>query len=226
MRDQRPADARHAGHRGAGASRARSTRSRGACCSRRTRTSMRPSTRSTRRTSITTCRSRGIPRRSGSFPVVDDLLDDWQAEYLPEAKGLRLVGHQWSPRSHAIKDFLASNLIPYRWLDVMRECRDAGAARGGRGRASTSCRRCSSRTDRCCATPSRAQVAERLGRPLAGGPRRVRPRDRRRRARRTRGGGVRRLGGPADAPARPALRPAARRAPARASRTTSASRPA
>ena len=54
------------------------------------------------------------------FPVVDDLLDAWQAEYLPEAKGLRLVGDQWSPRSHAIKDFLAGNLIPYRWLDVAR----------------------------------------------------------------------------------------------------------
>jgi thioredoxin reductase (NADPH) len=54
------------------------------------------------------------------FPVVDDLLDAWQAEYLPEAKGLRLVGHQWSPRSHAIKDFLAGNLIPYHWLDVAR----------------------------------------------------------------------------------------------------------
>jgi thioredoxin reductase (NADPH) len=55
------------------------------------------------------------------FPVIDDLLDAWQADYLPEAKGLRLVGHQWSPQSHAIKDFLASSLIPYRWLDVERE---------------------------------------------------------------------------------------------------------
>lgn len=54
------------------------------------------------------------------FPVIDDLLDGWQAEYLPEEKGLRLVGHQWSPRSHEIKDFLAGNLIPYRWLDVGR----------------------------------------------------------------------------------------------------------
>ena len=48
------------------------------------------------------------------------MLDAWQAEYLPEAKGLRLVGHQWSPLSYAIKDFLASNLIPYRWLDIAR----------------------------------------------------------------------------------------------------------
>jgi thioredoxin reductase (NADPH) len=55
------------------------------------------------------------------FPVVDDLLDTWQAEYLPDAKGLRLVGHQWSPQSHAIKNFLAGNLIPYRWLDIARD---------------------------------------------------------------------------------------------------------
>jgi thioredoxin reductase (NADPH) len=62
-----------------------------------------------------------FPPEEHLFPVVDDLLDAWQAEYLPEAKGLRLVGHQWSPRSHAIKNFLASNLIPYRWLDVTRD---------------------------------------------------------------------------------------------------------
>ena len=61
------------------------------------------------------------PPEERLFPVVDDLLDAWQAEYLPEAKGLRLVGHQWSPRSHAIKDFLASNLVSYRWLDVTRD---------------------------------------------------------------------------------------------------------
>jgi thioredoxin reductase (NADPH) len=61
------------------------------------------------------------PPEERLYPVIDDLLDAWQAEYLPEMKGLRLVGHQWSPRSHAIKDFLASNLIPYRWLDVTRD---------------------------------------------------------------------------------------------------------
>jgi thioredoxin reductase (NADPH) len=65
------------------------------------------------------------PPEERLFPVVDDLLEAWQAESPPEATGLRLVGHQWSPRSHAIKDFLASNLVPYRWIDVAR---DPGAA--------------------------------------------------------------------------------------------------
>ena len=55
------------------------------------------------------------------YPIVDDLLDSWQAERLPEAAGLRVAGYQWSPKSHSIKDFLLGNLIPYRWLDVERD---------------------------------------------------------------------------------------------------------
>ncbi len=61
------------------------------------------------------------PPEERLYPAIDDLLDAWQAECLPESKGLRLVGHQWSPQSHAIKDFLAGNLIPYRWIDVARD---------------------------------------------------------------------------------------------------------
>jgi thioredoxin reductase (NADPH) len=30
------------------------------------------------------------------------------------------VGDRWNPQSHEIKDFLARNQIPYRWLDVER----------------------------------------------------------------------------------------------------------
>jgi thioredoxin reductase (NADPH) len=61
------------------------------------------------------------PPEDRLFPAIDDLLDAWQAEHLPETAGLRVVGHQWSPRSHAVKDFLAGNLIPYRWIDADRE---------------------------------------------------------------------------------------------------------
>lgn len=58
------------------------------------------------------------PPEEKLFPVLDDQLDDWQAKALPEAKGLRLVGDQWSPRTHAVKDFLSANLIPFKWLDA------------------------------------------------------------------------------------------------------------
>lgn len=52
------------------------------------------------------------------FPVIDDLLADWQAGYIPPYIGLRVVGYQFSPKSHAVKDFLAGNLFPYQWLDI------------------------------------------------------------------------------------------------------------
>lgn len=61
------------------------------------------------------------PPEQRLFPVVDDLLDSWNAERKPETSGLRLVGHPWSPQSHALRDFLASNLVPYRWLDIEKD---------------------------------------------------------------------------------------------------------
>ncbi|WP_295796665.1 FAD-dependent oxidoreductase [Mucilaginibacter sp.] len=52
------------------------------------------------------------------YPVIDDLLDDWQNDYVPDFKGIKVVGYQFSPQSHTVKDYLASNLIPYKWLDI------------------------------------------------------------------------------------------------------------
>ena len=95
------------------------------------------------------------PPEDKLYPVVDDLLEAWKAESLPEAAGLRLVGHQWSPRSHAIKDFLAGNLIPYRWLDVERDPETHACSRPSAS-PMTICRRFSSRTARCSAIHNRA----------------------------------------------------------------------
>lgn len=58
------------------------------------------------------------PPEEKLYPVIDDLLDDWQHVYRPEFKGIKVVGYQFSQQSHAVKDFLAGNLIPYQWLDV------------------------------------------------------------------------------------------------------------
>jgi len=58
------------------------------------------------------------PPEEKLYPVIDDLLDDWQHIYRPEFKGIKVVGYQFSQQSHAVKDFLAGNLIPYQWLDV------------------------------------------------------------------------------------------------------------
>lgn len=106
------------------------------------------------------------PPEERLFPVVDDLLDAWQAEYLPEAKGLRLVGHQWSPRSHEIKDFLAGNLLPYRWLDVARS-QDARSLLDAAGVGADQLPALFFEDGSVLRNPEPRQVAERLGRPLA-----------------------------------------------------------
>ncbi|MCE6987824.1 response regulator [Dyadobacter sp. CY323] len=58
------------------------------------------------------------PPEEKLYPAIDDLLHDWQANYRPDFKGIKIIGYQFSPKSHEIKDFLASNLMPYSWLDV------------------------------------------------------------------------------------------------------------
>jgi len=55
------------------------------------------------------------------YPVLDELLSDWQANYRPEFQGIQLIGFQYSPLSHKLKDYLAGNLIPYRWLDIEKD---------------------------------------------------------------------------------------------------------
>ena len=106
------------------------------------------------------------PPEEHLYPVIDDLLDAWQVDYLPETKGLRLVGHQWSPRSHAIKDFLASSLVPYRWLDVGRDL-DAQALLDAAGVSASELPALFLEDGSVLRDPEPRQVAERLGRPLS-----------------------------------------------------------
>ena len=58
------------------------------------------------------------PPEERLYPVLEDLLSDWQAGYRGAFEGIRVVSHRWSARGHAIKDYLARNQLPYRWLDI------------------------------------------------------------------------------------------------------------
>jgi len=58
------------------------------------------------------------PPEENLYPVLDELLEDWQAEFPPQFEGIRVLGNRWSPASHNIKDFLARNHVPYQWLDI------------------------------------------------------------------------------------------------------------
>jgi thioredoxin reductase (NADPH) len=56
------------------------------------------------------------PPEQNLYPVVDGLLDAWLATPDAASTEVRVVGHRWSARSFKVRDFLARNLVPYRWL--------------------------------------------------------------------------------------------------------------
>jgi len=58
------------------------------------------------------------PPEEKLYPVLDDLLSDWNAGYLPKFEGLRVIGHRWSLKDHQLRTFLSRNHVPYRWLDA------------------------------------------------------------------------------------------------------------
>lgn len=58
------------------------------------------------------------PPEEKLFPIITDQLDEWQSTFRPTFEGIKIIGYQWSPKSHKVKDFLSGNLIPYLWLDV------------------------------------------------------------------------------------------------------------
>jgi thioredoxin reductase (NADPH) len=61
------------------------------------------------------------PPESLLYPVLDDLLDDWQADYRPTFDAIRVIGQEWSRSAHDLKAFLAMNQIPYRALVPTRD---------------------------------------------------------------------------------------------------------
>src|SRR5436309_4743504 len=58
------------------------------------------------------------------FPVLDDLLEEWQASYHPPFEGIRVFGTRWSAKSYELREFLARNHLPYRWVDVDASVQD------------------------------------------------------------------------------------------------------
>ena len=52
------------------------------------------------------------------YPVLDDLLDDWQASFRPTFEGIRVISQEWSKPAFELKAFMAMNQIPYKSLTL------------------------------------------------------------------------------------------------------------
>ncbi|MBH8570299.1 FAD-dependent oxidoreductase [Microvirga sp. STS02] len=66
------------------------------------------------------------------YPILHDLLTAWQVTHKPRFGGIRLIGFQWSPLSHELKDFLSGYMVGYQWLDYETnpEAKELVKARG------------------------------------------------------------------------------------------------
>ncbi|MFE9654413.1 FAD-dependent oxidoreductase [Micromonospora sp. NPDC006431] len=56
------------------------------------------------------------PPEEKLYPVLDSLIEAWQATAAAPTADLRVVGHRWSAPSFKARDFLARNLVPFRWV--------------------------------------------------------------------------------------------------------------
>ena len=61
------------------------------------------------------------PPEENFYPVLDGLLEEWRANVRLPYEGIRIVGTQWSPACHEVKEFLSRNSIPYQWMDIERD---------------------------------------------------------------------------------------------------------
>src|SRR5690606_25216552 len=58
------------------------------------------------------------PPEDHLYPVLDEVLSDWTAHFLPTFDGIRVAGNRWSPQSYVLKDFLSRTQTPYEWVDL------------------------------------------------------------------------------------------------------------
>jgi thioredoxin reductase (NADPH) len=61
------------------------------------------------------------PPEEQLYPVLEDLLTTWQSGAALESGGVRVIGQRFSKEFYDLRDFLARNRIPARWLDVERD---------------------------------------------------------------------------------------------------------
>ncbi len=58
------------------------------------------------------------PPEEKLYPVVDSLIEMWLDSDEQATTHTQVVGHRWSARSFEVRDFLARNSVPYRWLST------------------------------------------------------------------------------------------------------------
>jgi thioredoxin reductase (NADPH) len=102
------------------------------------------------------------PPETGLYPVLDDVLDDWQAHATKPFEGVRVYGTTWSPTTYEMKAFLARNEVPYLFLDIDRDA-NAAAVADDAAQGSSSLPVVILQDNTALLNPDKAEVAEAVG---------------------------------------------------------------
>ncbi len=63
------------------------------------------------------------PPEDRLYPILDDLLADWNSSAHIPYEGIRIAGTQWSQPCHEAKEFFARYQIPYQFLDIEKDAK-------------------------------------------------------------------------------------------------------
>lgn len=63
------------------------------------------------------------PPEERLYPVIDDLLAEWNSEGHVPYEGIRVAGTLWSQACHEAKEFFARYQIPYQFLDLEKDAK-------------------------------------------------------------------------------------------------------
>lgn len=61
------------------------------------------------------------PPEERLYPVLDDLLEDWNQGFKAPFDGIRVVGPRYGLQDYRVRNFLSRNQVPYVWLDPERD---------------------------------------------------------------------------------------------------------
>jgi thioredoxin reductase (NADPH) len=102
-----------------------------------------------------------LPAERWLYPPVSDFLADWSRTQPPSFVAFRIVGRQWEPRSHALREVLTRVAMPYRFYPHDSEAGRQLLQEAGQNGSQLPV--VVFRTGRVLVDPSHAELAELLG---------------------------------------------------------------
>lgn len=65
------------------------------------------------------------PPEEKLYPVIDELLEEYDANREVGYQGIKLLALQYHPLTHDLKEFLSGNLVPYRYINPALQVKEA-----------------------------------------------------------------------------------------------------